>query len=70
MQFIMKKLEFLTENGHRWFDLKRTGTVDSVMNVATPLKGGVWNPDTDKLYPIPLNEIRSAPNLVQNPGYN
>jgi hypothetical protein len=63
-----RHVELFTEWGHRWLDLKRTGTVDSVMSVVTPLKGGTWNLNW-KLYPIPLEEINRDPNLVQNPGY-
>lgn len=63
-----RKVELFTEWGQRWFDLKRTGTVDAVMSVATPLKGGTWQ-STDQLYPIPLTELNLAPQLVQNPGY-
>ena len=60
--------ELFAEWGHRWFDLIRTGTVNSVMSVVTPQKGGTWN-STGALYPIPLSEITADPNLTQNPGY-
>ncbi len=39
------------------------------MSLTTPQKGGTWE-TTDKLYPIPLTELRVDPNLIQNPGYN
>jgi len=61
-------VELFTEWGHRWLDLKRTNSVDSVMNTATPIKGGVWKTDA-KLYPIPENQINNDPNVSQNPGY-
>jgi hypothetical protein len=64
-----RQVELLTEMGHRWFDLKRTGRVDAVMTIVTPSKGGNWEP-TDKLYPIPFDDIKKDPNLDQNPGYN
>jgi len=35
--------EFFTEWGHRWLDLKRAGTVDEVMSIAAPQKGGTWS---------------------------
>ena len=59
-----RRHELFTE-GHRWFDLKRTGKVDAVMS---PLKPD-WAP-SDKLYPIPLQETLINPNMKQNPGYN
>nr|WP_294994210.1 RagB/SusD family nutrient uptake outer membrane protein [uncultured Sediminibacterium sp.] len=64
-----RQFELFTEYGHRWFDLKRTGTVDPVMTLFTPLKGGTWQ-TTAQLFPIPFTEIQSNPNLTQNPGYN
>jgi starch-binding outer membrane protein, SusD/RagB family len=64
-----RRSELFTEYGHRWFDLNRLGKLDSVMNIITPLKGGLWNGD-DKLFPLPLYEIQNNPSLVQNPGYN
>ena len=65
-----RQVELFTEWGHRWLDLKRTNTIDAVMGVVTPQKGGTWNPNW-KLYPIPQSEIFANPNLVghQNAGY-
>jgi hypothetical protein len=63
-----RQVELFTEWGHRWLDLKRTGTVGSVMGIVTPLKGGAWNAN-DQLYPIPLTDMQADPNLVQNAGY-
>jgi hypothetical protein len=63
-----RQVELFTEWGHRWFDLKRTGSVDAVMGIVTPTKGGTWQ-TTDQLYPIPQSELLSAPQLTQNPGY-
>lgn len=60
-----RRLEFFTEWGHRFFDLKRTGRIDAVL---TPVKPN-WN-TTDALLPIPQNEMLLNPNLKpQNPGY-
>lgn len=65
-----RRFELFTEWGHRWFDLKRTGRIDAVMSVFTPLKGGgEWN-SSKALFPIPASEIQLNPNLAQNPGYN
>jgi len=63
-----RQVELFTEWGHRWFDLKRTGTIDAVMNVVCPLKGGTWSTNW-QLYPIPATEIDKDHNLTQNPGY-
>jgi hypothetical protein len=65
-----RRIELFAEWAHRWLDLKRTGQVDSVMTVATPLKNGgtLWN-TSQKLYPIPYTELQLDPNLTQNEGY-
>ena len=63
-----RQIELFTEWGHRWLDLKRTGNIDAVMTVACPQKGAIWNTNS-QLYPIPLTELRSDYNLVQNQGY-
>jgi hypothetical protein len=60
-----RRFEFFTELGHRFFDLKRTNTIDAALS---PLKPG-WDAK-DKLFPIPASEILLNPNLgPQNPGY-
>jgi hypothetical protein len=63
-----RQVELFTEWGHRWFDLKRTGNIDSVMSIVCPAKGTVWN-SYAQLYPIPINDIQLDPNLKQNEGY-
>lgn len=65
-----RQVELFTEWGHRWMDLKRTNNVDAHMGIVTPLKanGAAWQ-SYQQLYPIPLSDLLSAPNLVQNPGY-
>lgn len=55
----------LFAEGHRWFDLKRTGKVDEVMTTATATKGGTWK-SRSALYPIPQTERDNNPNLSQN----
>jgi hypothetical protein len=66
-----RRIEFFAEWGSRWLDLKRTGQVDAVMSIATPLKGQgtVWQ-SYQQLYPIPHNELNADHNLRQNPGYS
>ncbi len=62
-----KKFELAFE-GHRWFDLVRTGQADAVM---APIKPASWN-STDVLLPIPQRELDQNPTLGpddQNPGY-
>lgn len=50
----------LAMEGHRWFDLIRTGRAQQVLNIADSRK---------LLFPIPFREITNNPNLEQNPGY-
>jgi 2-C-methyl-D-erythritol 4-phosphate cytidylyltransferase len=64
-----RRLELFTEWGHRWFDLKRTGEINTVMPLEAVSKGSTWN-STKLLYPIPQTEINNDPNLKQNEGYH
>jgi starch-binding outer membrane protein, SusD/RagB family len=68
-----RQVELFTEWGHRWFDLIRTGNINQVMSIVTPIKsygtGTVSWVSTDSLYPIPQSEILIDPNLTQNAGY-
>lgn len=59
-----RRVEFFAEWGHRWFDLKRTGSATMVLS---PIKVN-WQ-STDVLYPIPQQELSKDPNLAQNDGY-
>lgn len=59
-----RQLELFSEWGHRWFDLKRTGTIDAVLSV----EKSTWNA-TDSVFPIPYNELNNNPFLIQNTGY-
>ncbi len=63
-----RRVELFTEWGHRWLDLKRTGSIDEVMNVVAPLKGGAWQ-FFKQLWPIPFADLQTNPNLIQNTGY-
>jgi len=60
-----RQVELFVEWGHRWLDLKRTNRANAVL---AAIKGSNWNA-SDVLYPIPLNEIKTDPNLTQNDGY-
>jgi len=65
-----RKAEFFAEWGHRWLDLKRTDRINEVMQTVTPQKSGGSSWKTfQQYYPIPLDELRADPNLVQVPGY-
>jgi tetratricopeptide (TPR) repeat protein len=60
-----RRIELFAEWGHRWFDLKRTNRTKDVLSIT---KGHRWD-SNDQLYPIPISEMETAPNLKQNPGY-
>lgn len=60
-----RRVELFCETGHRWFDLKRTGTINKVLGT---LKPETWQ-SFDALWPIPLNQIKINPKLTQNEGY-
>jgi hypothetical protein len=53
-----RRAEFNFE-GHRYFDLARTGRIKSVLNID----------DFRSVFPIPSRELIANPNLKQNPGY-
>jgi hypothetical protein len=65
-----RRKEFFTEWGHRWFDLKRLGKIDAVMQAYAPVKGATWEP-YKALYPILQSEIALNPGMTgqQNQGY-
>lgn len=50
----------LAMEGHRWFDLIRTGRAQTVLNITDARKF---------LLPIPFRDITNNPNITQNPGY-
>lgn len=55
----------LAYEGHRWFDLLRTGKAMAAVNAA---KGDVLD-EHELLFPLPFNELLLNDNLEQNPGY-
>jgi hypothetical protein len=63
-----RQTELFTECGHRFFDLKRTGAIDAVMNIVAPLKPTTWA-SYMALFPLPPNDLLQDPNLKPNPGY-
>lgn len=62
-----RRIEFFAEWGHRWLDLKRTGQAQNVLS-QVPVKQP-WRGDYQLLYPIPIAEIQTDHNLLQNIGY-
>lgn len=66
LKAIMKErqTELFGELGHRWFDLKRTGQAQAVLSV----RKAKWRQEAI-LFPIPLRERQTNPNLGQNKGY-
>lgn len=60
-----RRVELFCEQGHRWFDLKRTGRANAVLSAIKPN----WQP-TQVLLPLPESELLLNANLLpQNPGY-
>jgi starch-binding outer membrane protein, SusD/RagB family len=60
-----RQIEMCYEWGNRWFDLKRTNTIDAVLGAIKPT---TWTKDA-ALFPIPLAQIQANPFLRQNDGY-
>jgi starch-binding outer membrane protein, SusD/RagB family len=66
-----RRMELAFE-GHRWFDLLRTGKALEVMNAETGGSGNNLNYNVQPhrlLMPVPQNQIDLNPRLTQNPGY-
>jgi hypothetical protein len=59
-----RRVELFTEWGQRFFYLKRTDQVNTVLGAIKPS----WK-STAQLYPIPQNELNNDPHLTQNAGY-
>jgi len=64
-----RRVEFLLE-GHRWFDLVRTGRLQTVMNKYFTDMGLKFSvADHELIMPIPQRERDINPQLEQNPNY-
>ncbi len=59
-----ERLYELSFEGHRWFDLRRTGRINAVMTAFS----AKWN-EKYNLWPVPQTEIQTNRMLVQNTGY-
>ena len=71
---LKERLLELAFEGHRWFDLKRTGKALEVIKSRTNGKGQqlsyVNNLTEQKLlWPVPQAQMDNNPNLTQNSGY-
>lgn len=65
-----RQLELIGE-GHRWFDLLRTGTAIDVMNKWFKDNGILIQIDSHNLLmPIPQRQVDTDAAIKQNPGYN
>jgi len=60
-----RQVEFFSEWGHRWLDLKRWGTATTTLSI----NKGFTISNNALLYPIPISELITNPNLTPNPGY-
>jgi hypothetical protein len=60
-----RRVELFTENVLRFFDLRRKGDINAVMQA---LKPSTWQTRA-ALLPIPANELLLNPQLTQNQGY-
>ena len=64
-----RRLELIGE-GHRWFDLLRTGTAITVMNQWFKDNNILITIDQHNLLmPIPQSQVNTDPAIKQNPGY-
>ena len=65
-----RRVELALE-GKRYFDLRRAGTLKSILNANTgwDLHGGANYKDHFDLWPIPGPTVDNSPNIAQNPGY-
>jgi len=57
-----RQVELFAEWGHRWIDLRRTGTMNAILGAE---KSG-WTA-SDTLFPIPYHEIQTNPFITPNP---
>ncbi|MBO9204653.1 MULTISPECIES: RagB/SusD family nutrient uptake outer membrane protein [Niastella] len=65
-----RQTELFIELGARWLDIKRTATVDAIMPPVLAVKepGLTWQ-SYKQWFPLPLSDLKNAPNIHQNAGY-
>lgn len=62
-----RRKEFFFENGDRWYELKRNGRPEWwVMNKGLKY----WTRKYMYTFPLPIQDVRLQPGLIQNPGYD
>jgi starch-binding outer membrane protein, SusD/RagB family len=64
-----RRVELFTEFAHRWFDLRRSGTIDTVMTLEHQTKKGSWS-SYKMYYPVPQYDRITNPGITQTPGYS
>ena len=60
-----RQIELFAEWGHRWFDLRRWGMATNVLSA----EKGVTVTTDALVFPLPITDLTTDPNLTQNPGY-
>jgi hypothetical protein len=66
---LQRRLELAYE-GHYWFDLRRTNTVQSALGSGSPTALNAYDQNFRNLFPLPLRDVNLAGGvLVQNAGY-
>jgi len=66
-----RRHELFLEDGHRWFDLRRTAKLDELMEELTPIKSNglySWAP-YKKYWPVTNAELQTNTNMEQTEGY-
>ena len=72
-EIALERRKELVNEGHRWFDLVRTGKAVEVMNayfVRTPGYNGITISELNYVQPIPQGQIDTDSATKQNEGYN
>lgn len=72
-EIALERRKELVNEGHRWFDLVRTGKAVEVMNSyfdRTPGYTGIKINELNLVQPIPESQINTDPATEQNQGYN
>lgn len=71
-EIALERRKELVGEGHRWFDLVRTGKALQVMKAHfqnTPGYGTATIQSHNLIMPVPQNQINTDPAIQQNPGY-
>ena len=72
-EIALERQKELINEGHRWFDLIRTGKAIEVMNAyfaQTPGYNGIIINENNYVQPIPQDQIDTDSTIEQNEGYN